>query len=95
MTITATSEIRRTWRNLLVVREEIRAKREIEARYLDSLKAFANGQTLMGADGHTLADTVSAKGSIDWKAYAIELGGTEDGAEKYRKQSVARFLVKT
>ena len=31
-----------------------------------------------------------AKGTVDWKAYAMALGGTEEGAEAYRKPSNTR-----
>ena len=31
-----------------------------------------------------------AKGVVDWKAYAMALGGTEKGAEAYRKPSNTR-----
>lgn len=35
----------------------------------------------------------TAKGAVDWQAYALALGGTEEGAEMFRKPDTVRTAV--
>ena len=35
----------------------------------------------------------TAKGAIDWQAYALALGGTAEGAEQYRRPSNTRTAI--
>lgn len=46
-----------------------------------------------GEKKHIIYTETTAKGTVDWKAYAIALGGTVEDAEDYRKPSNVRTSI--
>lgn len=83
-------------------KEEKAAKATAKALFDKLGKAYKSGEKsdymalsmqVKGEVKHIVYRETTAKGSIDWQAYAMALGGTEAGAEEYRKPSDIRTSI--
>ncbi len=95
--IIATEEIRRNWREVHAIRDQIKPLKKAEKRHLDAMKAYllaGHGKELYGGNDDFLAEFAVVRPSIDWKSYAIALGATEEGAKDFMKPNSDRFLIK-
>ena len=82
--------------------EEKQAKKEAQAVLAELATAYkANDKTDYvavtvqdkGEKRAIVYKETTAKGSIDWQAYALALGGTAEGAEQYRRESNTRTTI--
>lgn len=82
--------------------EEKQAKKEAQAVLAELATAYkANDKTDYvavtvqdkGEKKAIVYKETTAKGTIDWQAYALALGGTAEGAEQYRKASNTRTTI--
>lgn len=82
--------------------EEKNAKKDAKAVIAELATAYkANGKTDYvavtvqdkGEKKAIVYKETTARGTIDWQAYALALGGTEEEAEKYRRESNTRTAI--
>lgn len=82
--------------------EEKNAKKDAKAVLAELATAYkTNGKTDYvavtvqdkGEKKAIVYKETTARGTIDWQAYALALGGTEEEAEKYRRESNTRTAI--
>lgn len=56
--------------------------------------SFVYGTVQQGGQAvNVVYQETTAKGAVDWKAYALALGGTDEGAEAFRRASNTRVSI--
>jgi putative phage-type endonuclease len=87
------------WAGVLInARKGIEDAEQVEEMAKNKLKALmCDASTMIGNGWSASWKNVSARKTVDWRAYAASLGGTEKDAEQFCKQGTAgrRFLLTT